>query len=86
VKLGGYQLRGGELLTGQFRVRVDDGGPTVSLYSSDRPPGRLEAGSTTSLRISYLVPPPGAALSLEFADAISARTHRLGRVDDGTLA
>ena len=35
-----------------------------------------------SLRISYLVPPPGAALSLEFADAISARTHGLGPLDD----
>ena len=71
-----------ELSPGQFRVRVDDGGPTVSLYSSDRPAGRLEAGSTTNLRISYLVPPPGAALSLEFADAISARTHHLGPIDD----
>src|SRR6478752_204376 len=71
-----------ELSPGQFRVRVDDGGPTVSLYSSDRPAGRLEAGSTTTLRISYLVPPPGAALSLEFADAISARTHHLGPIDD----
>ena len=70
-----------ELSPGQFRVRVDDGGPTVSLYRSDRPAGRLEAGSTTNLRISYLAPPPGAALSLEFADAISARTHRLGPLD-----
>ena len=72
-----------ELSPGQFRVRVDHGGPTVSLYRSDRPAGRLEAGSTTNLRISSLVPPPGAGLSLEFADALSARTHRLGRVDDG---
>jgi hypothetical protein len=71
-----------ELSPGQFRVRVDDGGPTVSLYRSDRPAGRLEAGSTTNLRISYLVPPPGAALSLEFADAISARTRGLGPLDD----
>ena len=41
-----------ELSPGQFRVRVDDGGPTVSLYRSDRPAGRLEAGTTTNLRIS----------------------------------
>jgi hypothetical protein len=71
-----------ELSPGQFRVRVDDGGPTVSLYSSDRSAGRLEAGETANLRISYLVPPPEAALSLEFADAISSSTHRLGRLDD----
>ena len=75
-----------ELSPGQFRVRVDDGGPTVSLYSSDRPAGRLEGGATTTLRITYLVPPPEAALSLEFADAISARTHRLGPLDDRSNA
>ena len=70
-----------ELSPGQFRVRVDEDGPTVSLYSADRSYGALEAGSTSTLRISYLVPPPGPELSLEFADAISMRTHRLGRLD-----
>lgn len=70
-----------ELSPGQFRVRVDEDGPTVSLYSADRSSGALEAGSTSTLRISYLVPPPGPELSLEFADAISMRTHRLGRLD-----
>ncbi len=70
-----------ELSPGQFRVRVDEGGPTVSLYSADRSSGPLEADSTSTLRISYLVPPPGPELSLEFADAISVRTHRLGRLD-----
>ena len=75
-----------ELSPGQFRVRVDGGGPTVSLYSSDRQAGPLEAGATTNLRISYLAPPPGSAISLEFADAISARTHRLGRLDERSAA
>ena len=70
-----------ELSPGQFRVRVDEDGPTVSLYSADRSSGALEAGSTSTLSISYLVPPPGPELSLEFADAISMRTHRLGRLD-----
>jgi hypothetical protein len=71
-----------ELSAGQFRVRVDDDGPTVSLYSSDRPAGPVEPGSTTTMRISYLVPPSGPPLSLEFADASAMTTHRLGRVDD----
>jgi hypothetical protein len=70
-----------ELSPGQFRVRVDDDGPTVSLYRADRAPGPVDAGSTTTMRISYLVPPQGRALWLEFADAAAMTTHRLGRLD-----
>ena len=66
---------------GQFRVRVDDDGPTVSLYRADRRPGPMAAGTTATLRISYLVPPAGRALSLEFADAAATTTRGLGRLE-----
>jgi hypothetical protein len=72
-----------ELSPGQFRIRVDRGGPTVSLYSADRDAGPLEPGSTARMRISYLVPPPDRLLSLEFADTGAAATLRLGRVGHG---
>jgi hypothetical protein len=69
-----------ELSAGQFRMRVDRDGTTVSLYRADRRPGSVAAGSTTALRISYLAPPPERALSLEFADAGDMRTIDLGRL------
>lgn len=69
-----------ELSPGQFRVRVDDDGPTVTLYSSDRDPGPVEPGSTTTMRIRYLVPPADRGLSLEFADADAVAPIRLGRL------
>lgn len=65
---------------GQFRVRVGDSGTTVSLYSSDRVPGMVEAGSTTDMRISYLVPPRGTPLSLEFSEPGAVRGVRVGRL------
>jgi hypothetical protein len=71
-----------ELSPGQFRVRAGDEGMTVSLYSADRPAGPVPPGSTAALRIDYLVPPEGTALALEFADALSDRTHDLGRLED----
>lgn len=69
-----------ELSPGQFRVRVDADGPTVSLYSADRDAGPVAAGSTTKLRIRYLVPPPDRLLSLEFADTESTTPVALGRL------
>jgi hypothetical protein len=72
-----------ELSPGQFRVRVAGGDVTVSLYGADRPAGPIAAGSTATFRIDYLVPPAGG-LSLEFADAISMRTHQLGRLGQGS--
>jgi hypothetical protein len=71
-----------ELSPGQFRVRVDGNGPTVSLYRADRAPGAVAAGSTTTMRISYLAPPQGRRLSLEFDDAVAMTTLELGRLDD----
>ena len=71
-----------ELSPGQFRVRVDDEGPTVSLYRADRVPGAMAAGTTATLRISYLAPPRERALSLEFADAGAMATLGLGRLED----
>jgi hypothetical protein len=64
---------------GQFRLRVDRTGPTVSLYSADRDAGLLAPGSTT-MRITYLAPPPGRELSLEFDDAEGDATVTLGPV------
>lgn len=75
-----------ELSPGQFRVRVDDTGPTVSLYSADRDAGPVEPGSTTTMRIRYLVPPPDRGLSLEFADAGAVAPVRLGRLGPRSLA
>ncbi len=66
------------LSPGQFRVRVADGGPTVSLYSADREAGSVEAGSTTTMRISYLAPPPDSSLSLEFEDTGATGAVLLG--------
>ena len=45
-------------------------------------PGAMAAGTTETLRISYLAPPKGRALSLEFADAGAMTTLGLGRLDD----
>jgi hypothetical protein len=70
------------LSPGQFRVRVDGNGPTVSLYRADRGPGAVAAGSTTTMRISYLAPPRSRPLSLEFDDAGAMTTLALGRLDD----
>ena len=56
------------LSPGQFRVRVDAGGPTVSLYSSDRDVAALQPGATRTMRITYLAPPADRRLSLEFDD------------------
>jgi hypothetical protein len=70
------------LSPGQFRVRVDGNGPTVSLYRADRGPGAVAAGSTTTMRISYLAPPRSRPLSLEFDDADAMTTLALGRLDD----
>jgi hypothetical protein len=72
-----------ELSPGQFRVRVADGGPTVSLYSADRDAGAVAAGSTTTMRIHYLAPPPDRALSLEFADPGATGPVLLGRLQSG---
>jgi hypothetical protein len=71
-----------ELSPGQFRVRVDDDGPTVSLYSADRDAGVVQAGSTTTMRVSYLVPPPDHGLSLEFTDPDAPAPVRLARLAD----
>jgi hypothetical protein len=71
-----------ELSPGQFRVRVDGDGPTVSLYRADRAAGQVAAGSSTTLRISYLAPPQGQRLSLEFDDAVAMTTLALGPLDD----
>ena len=70
-----------ELSPGQFRVRVDDTGPTVSLYSADRDAGPVEPGSTTTMRIRYLVPPQEHGLSLEFADTGAAAAVLLGTLE-----
>lgn len=56
------------LSPGQFRVRVDDAGPTISLYEADRDADPLGAGATATLRITYLVPPAPHRLTLEFTD------------------
>ena len=66
------------LSPGQFRVRVDGDGPTVSLYDADRDAGPLRARSTTTMRIRYLAPPPEHRVSLEFADMGADTTVQLG--------
>jgi len=65
---------------GQFRIRVDRDGPTVSLYGSDRDAGPLESGATRTFQISYLAPPPDRPLSLVFDDTGSRRPVHLGPV------
>jgi hypothetical protein len=72
-----------ELSPGQFRMRVDGDGPTVSLYRADRVPGAMAPRSTTTMRISYLAPPPDHPLSLEFADAGAMTTLGLGSLAEG---
>lgn len=69
------------LSPGQFRLRVDRTGPTVSLYDADRPAGTVAAHSTTALRIRYLAPGPEHGLTLDFEDVRDARTVRLGRLE-----
>jgi len=63
---------------GQFRLRVGADGPTVTLYGADRAAGELPAGSTTRMRISYLAPPPGEALAVEFTEAGAVSGARVG--------
>lgn len=78
VEVRNRTRRAVELSPGQFRVRVDGDGPTVSLYRADRTPGAMSPRSTTTMRISYLAPPPERPLSLEFADAGAMTTLGLG--------
>ncbi len=75
-----------ELSPGQFRVRVDRDGPTVSLYSSDRDAEPLEPGAARTLRITYLAPPPDLPLSLLFEDPGARRPVDLGPVGATTRA
>ena len=70
-----------ELSPGQFRVRVDGDGPTVSLYDADRDAGPLRPRSTTTMRIRYLAPTPEHRVSLEFADMGADTTVQLGTLD-----
>lgn len=69
------------LSPGQFRVRVDRDGPTVALYSADRPAGPVPPGATTRMQIRYLVPPPDHEVSLEYVDSVGRRPLRLGTLD-----
>jgi hypothetical protein len=69
-----------ELSPGQFRVRLDRDGSTVSLYSSDREAAPLAPGETRTLQISYLAPPPDRTLSLLFDDTGSRGPVDLGPV------
>jgi hypothetical protein len=84
VEVHNGSRRAVELSPGQFRMRVDGDGPTVSLYRADREPGAMAPRSTTTLQISYLAPPPGRPLSLEFADAGAMSTLALGSLDEGS--
>lgn len=83
VEVQNRSRRAIELSPGQFRVRVDRDGPTVSLYRADRVPGAMAPRSTTTMRISYLAPPPDRPLSLEFADAGAMTTLGLGALAAG---
>ena len=67
------------LAPGQFRMRVDDDGSTVSLYSADRDTGPVGRG-WTRMRITYLAPPPDRSVSLEFSDPGSPAPLLLGGI------
>ena len=67
------------LAPGQFRMRVDSDGSTVSLYSADRDTGPVGRGWTT-MRITFLAPSPDRPVSLEFTDPGSPTPLVLGRV------
>lgn len=67
------------LAPGQFRMRVDSDGSTVSLYSANRDTGPVGRGWTT-IRITFLAPAPDRAVSLEFTDPGSPAPLLLGRV------
>ena len=67
------------LAPGQFRMRVDDDGSTVSLYSADRDTGPVGRG-WTRMRITFLAPPPDRSVSLEFLDPGSPVPLLLGGI------
>jgi len=69
------------LSPGQFRVRVDRLGPTVSLYSAEPDAGPVAPHSSRTLQIKYLVPPAGHDVSLEFADVGAAAAVALGPLE-----
>jgi hypothetical protein len=56
---------------GQFRVRMDGRGPTVTPYDAERAAGALAGGTTTRTWVSYLVPRGVRGLRVEFTEAAS---------------
>jgi len=54
---------------GQFRLRVGEGGPTVTPYDTEGPAEGLPAGSTRTTWVSFLAPQDAGDLAVEFTEA-----------------
>ena len=63
------------LSPGQFRLRVGDTGPTVSLYDAGRQVLSLPAGATLTTWVGFLAPPEESAFGIEYTEAGAATPH-----------
>jgi hypothetical protein len=53
---------------GQFRLRLNDAGTTVTATRPNPPPGSIAAGQTLRQRLTFVVPAPRSAFTLVFDD------------------
>lgn len=63
------------LSPGQFRLRVGDAGPTVSLYDAGRPVLAMAAGTTLTTWVGFLAPPEVSAFGVEYTEAGAVTPH-----------
>lgn len=63
------------LSPGQFRLRVNDTGPTVSLYDAGHQVLALAAGTTLTTWVGFLAPPEEPGFGVEYTEAGAAMPH-----------
>ena len=60
---------------GQFRLRVGQAGPTVSLYDAGHRAVALAPGTALATWVAFLAPPAPADFAVEYTEAGSADPH-----------
>ncbi len=63
------------LSPGQFRLRVGDTGPTVSLYEAGHRVLALAGGTVLTTWVGFLAPPDESSFAIEYTEAGAATPH-----------
>jgi hypothetical protein len=63
------------LSPGQFRLRVGETGPTVSLYEAGHRVLALAGGTVLTTWVGFLVPPEESSFAIEYTEAGAATPH-----------